>query len=183
MESPGQHGQLLTADAQRGSSCHNPAQCPGWLGARGLGTKGDKEATLGTQPFQGLPCAPGPNSKLKPPHPGSVPLFSFPGLCLSPSEGRLGGLPAPRSCQQAGEDKGLASTQCRLCGSSRANYVQLAAAVAGSFPACLPRLLLCGKHWGRCEDRGWGGAGGSPSQALTGSQVGQPSQCWLQLGP
>lgn len=61
MESPGQHGQLLAGDAQRCISCHTPAQCPGWLGAGGLGAKeqgGDSRETAtpraplgsGTQP-------------------------------------------------------------------------------------------------------------------------------------
>lgn len=47
--------------------------------------------------------------------------------------------------------------------------------------ACLASFCVVNTA-GRCEDRGWGGAGGSPSQALTGSQVGQPSRRWLQLG-
>ena len=177
MESPSQQGQLLSGDAQRGLSCHTPAQSPGWLRARSLVAKGQGGAS-GETALQGPPVLWDPAS---PSWLYSLPLPSA-ALAFPPVKAGLGGSTAPRSCQQAAEGRGLAGTQCRLCGSSGANYPQLAAAAAGSFPACLPRLLLCGKHCREVWGQRAGGVGRSPSQALKGSQVGQPSQCWLQLG-
>lgn len=76
----------------------------GGLGMEGRG--GDSGETLAPALSSGLPTLalfPSPPSVL--------------GSGFSPSEGSLGGSPALRSCQQAVEGRGLASTQCRLCGS------------------------------------------------------------------
>lgn len=182
MESPGQQGQLLARYAQRCISCHTPAQCPGWLRARGLGPR-NKEVTLGRQPLRGFPWAPGLSPKLKLPPPSWLcsPLL-FSALVFPPVE--------------AGWEARLpwvAANKLWKTGAWQAHSVASVGAVEliilswrQQWPGVsqLTRLAsFCVVNTkGRCGDRGWGGVGRSPSQALKGSQVGQPSQCWLQLG-
>lgn len=149
----------------------HPAQGLGWLRARGSGAEGrggDSGATATPRP------APGRSPELGPPRRGSVSLSpSVLSSSFPPSEGRLGGSPILGGCQHAAEGRGLASTQCRLCGSGRLIIFQLAA-VAWRWPGVSQLTgspgLLCGKH---CEEV-WGQRAGRCGQEPEPGLEGEP---------
>lgn len=100
-------------------------------------------------------------------YPGFVPLFYSQPLLL-PEWRRLGGSTAPGAANKPQKQR-LGKHSVASVG-GRASLSSAGRRAPGSFPA---PLLLCGKH---CGDRGQGGAGRNLSQALKGSQLGQPSQ-------
>lgn len=156
--------------------CHTPAQCPGWLRARGLGNKEDKEVTLGTQPLQGAPLCSRtpPKAQVSPSWLCSPFLLSW---ALASSPGRAGReAPLPRgAASQLEKAEAWQAHSVASVGAARLMIFSWRQQWPGvSQPACLASFCVVNTV-GRCGDRGWGGVGRSPSQALKESQVGQPS--------